>query len=68
MTKPNSISWMCQLSGSNLLGNSSWPESIGIHAAIDSVAQAAAARKNGRNPAVSSGGIRCILQSSTLSP
>ncbi len=68
ITKPNSISWMCQVSGSKLLGNAASPENSGSHAAIDSTAHAAVARKNGRNPAVSSGGGGCIVQSSTLSP
>ena len=68
MTKPNSISWMCQLSGSKRLGNSMSPASNGSHAAIDSADHVAAARKNGRNPAVSNGGMRFTLRSSALPP
>ena len=48
-TKPNSIAWMCQESGSKRLGNVPPVMKRTIHKASASAAQTAAARKKGRN-------------------
>ncbi len=50
ITKPNSISWTCQLSGLNLLGKKALLTKTTIHSANAAAAQMPAARKNGRKP------------------
>jgi hypothetical protein len=47
MTNPNSISWMCQVSGVKRLGNVSPMVSMTTHPASAAADQALAARKNG---------------------
>ena len=49
-TKPNSISWICQASGSNRLGRAAPVINITIQSASATADQSPAARKNGRNP------------------
>ncbi|MDE1150069.1 MAG: hypothetical protein PW843_26240 [Azospirillaceae bacterium] len=56
MTKPNSISWMCQASGSSPAGPVSAPDSSATHRASAMAAQDEAARKNGRKPSASRDG------------
>ena len=48
-TKPNSMAWMCQESGSKRLGSTPPVMKRTIHRASASAAQIAAARKKGRN-------------------
>ena len=47
MTNPNSISWICQVSGAKLLGKVRPVVSMTTHAASAVADQALAARKNG---------------------
>ena len=54
--KPNSISWMCQVKGSNRLGSTPPLARMVIHSASAAADQTAAARKNGRNPRVRKAG------------
>ena len=49
ITKPNSISWICQVSGSKRLGRAIPVANMMIHSASAIAAQSPAARKNGRN-------------------
>ena len=52
ITKPKSISWICQLSGSNRLGNAVPVTNMTIQSASAVADQMPAARKNGRKPCV----------------
>ena len=49
-TKPNSISWACQASGSKAVARTGMPAAAGSHSSMDSTPQSAAAKKNGRKP------------------
>ena len=57
ITKPKSISWICQLSGSNRLGNAVPVANMTIQSASAAAAQSPAARKNGRKPWVRNTGV-----------
>src|SRR6185437_14701557 len=59
-TKPNSISWRCQASGSNAVGSVSAPERLSSHKAMAITAQLAPPKKNGRNPPRRIGGEAAI--------
>ena len=57
ITKPNSISWICQLSGSKRLGSVLPVTSMPIQIAMAAIDQIPAARKNGLNPWVKIAGV-----------
>lgn len=67
ITKPNNISWICQLSGSNRLGTAVPVTSMTIHSASAAADHTPAAKKNGRKPWVRKAGAgRLVTPAATL--
>ena len=62
ITKPNSISWICQASGSNRLGRVVPVANMTIQTASATADQRPAARKKGRNPWERNAGIARPLE------